>query len=61
MEILVNCDLVVASEDAKFAFPEVRRGVTASQGGELILPFKPFNRTGSPYSDHTSSCYYSNF
>ncbi|CCA67917.1 related to enoyl-CoA hydratase [Serendipita indica DSM 11827] len=33
MELTVNCDLVVASEDAKFALPEVSRGVVAAQGG----------------------------
>lgn len=33
MEIILNCDLVVASDDAKFALPEVKRGVVASQGG----------------------------
>ncbi|KAF8174945.1 enoyl-CoA hydratase [Pholiota molesta] len=33
MEILLNCDIVVAADDAKFALPEVKRGVTAIQGG----------------------------
>ncbi|KAI0718933.1 enoyl-CoA hydratase/carnithine racemase [Cerioporus squamosus] len=33
MEIILNCDLVIASEDAKLALPEVRRGVVAIQGG----------------------------
>ncbi|KAM5536024.1 hypothetical protein V8D89_010282 [Ganoderma adspersum] len=32
-EIVLNCDIVVASEDAKFALPEVKRGVVAVQGG----------------------------
>ncbi|KAI0756501.1 enoyl-CoA hydratase/carnithine racemase [Daedaleopsis nitida] len=32
-EIVLNCDLVIAGEDAKFALPEVRRGVVAIQGG----------------------------
>lgn len=32
-ELILNCDLVVASEDAKFALPEVSRGVVAAQGG----------------------------
>jgi enoyl-CoA hydratase/carnithine racemase len=31
--MILNCDIVVASEDAKIGFPEVRRGVTAMQGG----------------------------
>ena len=34
MEILLNCDLVVAADDAKFALPEVKRGVVAIQGGK---------------------------
>ena len=33
MEMVLNCDLVIASEDAKFALPEVKRGVVAIQGG----------------------------
>lgn len=33
MEMILNCDIVVASHDAKFAFPEVKRGVVAVQGG----------------------------
>ncbi|XP_006453873.1 hypothetical protein AGABI2DRAFT_189220 [Agaricus bisporus var. bisporus H97] len=32
-EIVLNCDIVVASHDAKFALPEVKRGVVAAQGG----------------------------
>lgn len=33
MEMLLNCDYIVASEGAKFALPEVKRGVIAAQGG----------------------------
>jgi len=33
VEMLLNCDLVIASQDAKFALPEVKRGVVAAQGG----------------------------
>lgn len=33
VEIILNCDIVIASEDAKFALPEVKRGVVAAQGG----------------------------
>ncbi|KII93093.1 hypothetical protein PLICRDRAFT_100931 [Plicaturopsis crispa FD-325 SS-3] len=32
VEMVLNCDLVVASADAKFALPEVKRGVVAVQG-----------------------------
>ncbi|KAJ7064898.1 enoyl-CoA hydratase/carnithine racemase [Mycena amicta] len=31
-EFIINCDLVVASKDATFALPEVKRGVVAIQG-----------------------------
>ena len=34
MEMVLNCDLVIASDDAKFALPEVKRGVVAIQGGK---------------------------
>ncbi|KAF8273837.1 enoyl-CoA hydratase/carnithine racemase [Lactarius quietus] len=33
MEMVLNCDLVIASDDAAFALPEVKRGVVAAQGG----------------------------
>ncbi|KAJ7754487.1 enoyl-CoA hydratase/carnithine racemase [Mycena metata] len=32
-ELILNCDLVVASKDASFGLPEVKRGVIAIQGG----------------------------
>lgn len=32
VEIILNCDIVIASEDAVFALPEVKRGVLAAQG-----------------------------
>ena len=34
VEMILNCDLVIASQDAKFALPEVKRGVVAIQGGK---------------------------
>jgi enoyl-CoA hydratase len=37
-EIVLACDLVVASEAAKFGLPEVRRGLVAGAGGLLRLP-----------------------
>ncbi|EAU92510.1 enoyl-CoA hydratase/carnithine racemase [Coprinopsis cinerea okayama7 len=33
MEMILNCDYVIAAENAKFALPEVKRGVIAIQGG----------------------------
>ncbi|QRW08758.1 enoyl-CoA hydratase/isomerase family protein [Ceratobasidium sp. AG-Ba] len=33
VEIMLNCDLVVASRDAKLGLPEVKRGVVAAAGG----------------------------
>jgi len=32
LEIVMNCDIVIASQDAKFGFPEVKRGVVVAQG-----------------------------
>jgi enoyl-CoA hydratase len=37
-ELALSCDLIVASEDAKFGLPEVRRGLVAGAGGLLRLP-----------------------
>ena len=37
VEMILNCDLVIASQDAKFALPEVKRGVVAAQGGKCNL------------------------
>jgi enoyl-CoA hydratase len=36
-EIVLACDLVVASEAAKFGLPEVKRGLTAAAGGLMRL------------------------
>ena len=36
-EIVLSCDLVVASEEARFGLPEVRRGLVAGAGGLLRL------------------------
>lgn len=32
-EMVLNCDIVIAEENAKFALPEVKRGVIAAAGG----------------------------
>ena len=37
-ELVLACDLVVASEEAKFGLPEVKRGLVAGAGGLLRLP-----------------------
>jgi len=37
-EIALSCDLIVASETAKFGLPEVRRGLVAGAGGLIRLP-----------------------
>lgn len=37
-ELVLSCDLVVASDQAKFGLPEVRRGLVAGAGGLLRLP-----------------------
>ncbi|MCW2529081.1 MAG: enoyl-CoA hydratase [Pseudonocardiales bacterium] len=37
-EIVLACDLIVASEDAFFGLPEVKRGLVAAAGGLMRLP-----------------------
>jgi enoyl-CoA hydratase len=37
-EIALACDLIVASESARFGLPEVKRGLIAGSGGLLRLP-----------------------
>ncbi|SDR59940.1 enoyl-CoA hydratase [Rhizobiales bacterium GAS113] len=37
-EIALACDLIVATENAAFALPEVKRGLIASAGGAFRLP-----------------------
>ncbi len=37
-EIALSCDMIVASEDARFALPEVKRGLVAAAGGIYRLP-----------------------
>ena len=36
LELLLGCDVIVASEQAKFGFPEVKRGLFAAGGGTSI-------------------------
>jgi crotonobetainyl-CoA hydratase len=38
LELVLACDLAVCSEHARFALPEVRRGILASGGGLVRLP-----------------------
>src|ERR687894_702133 len=56
-EIVLSCDLVVASTTATFGIPEVKRSLVAAAGGLFRLPRKiPFNvamelaLTGDPIS-----------
>jgi enoyl-CoA hydratase len=37
-ELVLSCDLIVASRAAKFGLPEVKRGLVAAGGGLLRLP-----------------------
>jgi len=39
-ELVFACDLVVASDDAQFGFPEVNIGVTITNGGTYFMPRK---------------------
>ena len=36
--MILNCDIVIAEENAKFEFSEVKRGVIAAAGGIDIFP-----------------------
>ena len=61
-EIMLACDLVVASEEAEFGLPEVRRGLAAAAGGLLRLPRQiplklalEMTLTGAPISAHTAA------
>lgn len=38
LELMIACDLVVASSTAKFGIPEVKRGLVAAAGGVMMLP-----------------------
>lgn len=38
LELALACDLIVASKDAKFGIPEVKRGLVAAGGGVVKLP-----------------------
>ena len=43
-ELLLACDLIVASENARFGVPEVKRSLVAAGGAALQLPRRvPFN------------------
>ncbi|MBS1862905.1 MAG: crotonase/enoyl-CoA hydratase family protein [Actinobacteria bacterium] len=61
-EIVLSCDLVVASEAARFGLPEVKRGLVAAAGGLFRLPRKlPANLamehalTGEPIAVETAA------
>ena len=38
LELMIACDLVVASDNAKFGIPEAKRGLVAAAGGVMMLP-----------------------
>jgi enoyl-CoA hydratase/carnithine racemase len=38
LELALNSDIRLASEDATFGFPEVTRGIAAASGGMVLLP-----------------------
>jgi enoyl-CoA hydratase len=43
-EVALSCDMIVASTEAKFGIPEVKRGLIAGAGGLLRLPRRiPFH------------------
>ena len=43
-EVVFASDLVVASEDARFGFPEVNMGVTITNGGTFFAPERSVSR-----------------
>lgn len=61
-EIVLSCDLVVASTSARFGIPEVKRSLIAGAGGLFRLPRRiPFNiameaaLTGDPFDAETAA------
>ncbi|MDQ6784978.1 MAG: crotonase/enoyl-CoA hydratase family protein [Actinomycetota bacterium] len=61
-EIVLSCDLVVASTTARFGIPEVKRSLIAGGGGLFRLPRRiPFNiameaaLTGDPFDAETAA------
>ncbi|MDQ2728536.1 MAG: crotonase/enoyl-CoA hydratase family protein [Actinomycetota bacterium] len=61
-EIVLSCDLVVASGSARFGIPEVKRSLIAGAGGLFRLPRRiPFNiameaaLTGDPFDAETAA------
>jgi enoyl-CoA hydratase len=38
LELALACDMIVANVEAKFALPEVKRGLLAAGGGVILLP-----------------------
>ena len=38
LEVVLGCDIIIASEHAKFGLPEARRGLLADAGGVIQLP-----------------------
>jgi hypothetical protein len=59
MELISNCDIVVAWEGAKFALPEVSRGVMASQGGIPRLAAAAGHQVGPGYNVYQPRLSYS--
>jgi enoyl-CoA hydratase len=63
-EMVLSCDMVVASREAKFGIPEVKRSLVAGAGGLLRLPQRiPYNiamqlaLTGDPIDAETAHRY----
>ena len=63
-EVVLSCDLIVASREAKFGIPEVKRGLVAGAGGLLRLPKRipyhlamEFAITGEPVDAETAKSY----
>lgn len=64
LEIMLACDMAIAARDARFALPEVKRGLIAGGGGAFrlsqMLPKAVANRmllTGDPIDAQTAAAF----
>ena len=58
-EIVLGCDIVIAADTAKFAFPEAKVGRLPLDGARSILQRKPFSTIGETLSPMTASLIWS--
>ena len=56
--MVLNCDIVIAEENSKFAFSEVKRGVIAAAGGITYSPLSIPSLVSPPWQV-SQSCFVS--